>query len=119
MWHRTDELVITKTARFWTEHDNWLSWASKDINWNNWQFQYLEVDESTVITFTNLPTSCARLQLKIKMLWDGLDVSFPANTIFVNWDFDFTKGETDDYTILTFYYDGTNYFVANTRFFTI
>lgn len=38
---------------WWVFYDAWLSWTAKEIDWENWNIQKLEIDDDCDITFTN------------------------------------------------------------------
>lgn len=105
-------LTAIKTASFQAELDNGNSGAAKTITWASAQRQKLTLTANCTLTFS-APPGVGNLQLKV--LQDangGWNVTWPAS---VYW----SKGLAPQLTVLgnardlvTFYYDGTNYFGA-------
>lgn len=93
----------------YTEYDNGNSGASKTIDWSNGVIQKLTLTASCVLTFTN--PSLGRLQ--IKLIQDGTGnrtVTFPINCLWEGGNPPILSIMPNSVDIITFYYDGTNYF---------
>lgn len=93
----------------YSEYDNGNSGASFSVNWSNGVFQKLTLTNSCVLTFTNPIVD----MLQIKLVQDGAGnrtVTFPINCLWEGGNPPILSVIPNSIDIITFYYDGTNYF---------
>lgn len=103
--------AIEKTVYYDEEYNNGDSGASKTIDWGNGNKQKITLTANSTLTFTNPSGPC---NIVLKVVQDG------TGSRTVTWDGDvkWSGGAptlstgAGDIDILTFYFDGTNYYGA-------
>jgi len=104
------DLQNIETAWFKEEHDNGNSGAAKTINWNNGQKQKIKLTDNCTFTFT-APGGACNLVLKLIQNWEGSkNPVWPASVKWPGGTEPTWTPDADAIDIVTFYYDGTNYY---------
>lgn len=109
--HNNNDIVQIKVASFQTEFANGNSGTSFTINWNNGQKQNITLNSTTTLSFTNPPGAGNFLLKLIQDSTGGRSVTWPAS---VRWPQGVApavnSGGGNAIHIITFYFDGTNYY---------
>lgn len=106
-----------KVVTFQAEIDNPSSTTSAQIDWTSGQKQRLLLDNNPTITFVAPPGPC---NLTLKVVQDATGnrtVTWPANVRWPNGQAANLTNAGDAIDLVSFYYDGSNYFgVASLNF---
>lgn len=92
------------------EYDNGDSGATATINWNEGQKQRITLTDSPTLTFVH-PPEAANFLLKIVQDSTGnRTITWPTGVLFPNGQDPNLTNQGDSIDIVTFYYDGNEYF---------
>jgi hypothetical protein len=114
----TDQMSAIETATFNTEHDNGSQGASWTLDWNNGQKQKVTLTASTTTLTITAPPGPGNFLLKVIQGGAGsFEITWPAAVLWPNGNAPNFTNAAASVDIVTFYYDGTNYYgVANFDF---
>lgn len=109
----TGDLNAGAEVIYFTEYDNASSTADSNIKWDLYGHkQRLVLDNSPTITFTDPPGAC---NLLLKLVQDGSGshtVTWPAGILWVGAAAPTLTSTASAVDIISFYFDGTNYYGA-------
>jgi hypothetical protein len=97
-----------KFAVFYPEYDNGNSGAAKTIDFNNGQNQKITLTADCTFTLTPISIENSTNRVQITIYQDGTgewDIILPSNCEY--YDFDFTQGTANQFSIMTLYWNGT------------
>ena len=107
------DLAQIKNVRFEEEVDNGASGAGKTVNWNSGQKQRITVSANTTLTFTAPTDGVGNFLLKlIQGTGAPFTVTWPGNVQWPGGTAPILSQTLNDIDIVSFYYDGTNYFAV-------
>lgn len=107
----TDQVAAMETATFKPEHDNGNQGASWTLNWNNGQKQRVTLTASTTTLTITAPPGPGNFLLKVIQGGVGnFGITWPAGVLWPNGNAPNFTNASGSEDIVTFYYDGTNYY---------
>jgi hypothetical protein len=106
----TAGIIISKDAVFAAEYDNGNSGTAITINWGNGNKQKVTLTANCTFTFTAPSGTCNLILRLIQDATGGRTVTWPAIVKWVNGTAPTLSTAANAVDIVSFYYNGTNYY---------
>lgn len=106
-----NDITEVATVRFNSEYDNGNSGTADTINWNNGQKQKSTLTANCTYTFTAPASGVGNFLLRIvQNATGGWEVTWPASVKWQGGSAPELSEDANAIDIVSFYYDGTNYY---------